>query len=144
MCQWQRGDEGSGWSAGDSEAGRGGDGGGGLRRGGGEEAPASSLALVCLALSNGQSLGTSVPGTTGQGSFFFRSSALPTSSSPHRIPSCLASDMPNLGMAESFAGSTGLWHLSLRPPGLCQGGIGRQHGQWVGVTPFHFRWVGLR
>ena len=67
MCQWQHGDEGSRWGGGDSEAGRGGEGRGVLMRGGGEEAWAPSLALVSLALSNGQSPGIGLPGTTGQG-----------------------------------------------------------------------------
>lgn len=117
-----------------------------MKRGGGEEAPALSPALVRLAPSNGQSLGPRVPGTTGPGSPFFRSSALPSSSSPHQIPSCLASDMPNLCVTYCFAGRAGLWHLSLRLQVSGQGGIGRRHGQWVGVgvTQFHFRWVGLK
>lgn len=43
-----------------------------------EEAQALSLPLVSLALSNGQSLGVGVPGTTGEGSPFSRYSAMPT------------------------------------------------------------------
>lgn len=115
-----------------------------FEEGGGEEAQVSSRAPVSLALSTGQSLGIGVPGTTGEGAPFSRNSGMPTSSHPHQIPSCLASDEHSLGMPELFEGRAGLWHLLPRPQGLWP----EHHGVAVwgaglgqGLIQFHFRWV---
>lgn len=107
----------------------------------GEEAQVSSRAPVSLALSTGQSLGIGVPETIGEGAPFSRNSSMPTSSHPHQIPSCLASDMHSLGMTELFKVRAGLWHLLPRPQGLWP----EHHGVAVwgaglgqGLIQFHF------
>lgn len=85
--------------------------------GGGEEAQALNLALVSLVLSNGQSLGIGVQGTTGEGPPFSRNSAMPTALVHTNPPPCLASDMCSLCTTEFFAGNAGLWHLMPGPQG---------------------------
>lgn len=81
-----------------------------FEEGGGEEAWALSLALVSLACSS--ALGVEVPGDYGEKDPSSGNVTMPTSCSPHRIPSYLALDMTEF--SESQAGP---WHLLPTPQG---------------------------